>query len=186
MSFHNSSKGSILNDSDVDQSEEGDQVRKLQRDNMGGKSLGGLSRIKSSTNMLVSQGSHGDLKLGHHAASALQLKGNRPISPTSDSEWASDLSVGDAAYPVVNFTKRDIHKFTPKQMITDLNNTQTKHYKSMTQLFQKFPHDHFSNMKSQPENSNGKNTSPISPPSTSIQQRTFKKRPLMDSPEGDL
>ena len=56
MSFHNTSKGSILNSSDVDPSEDGDKLGALGQGLTSMKSqdnLGSLSRIKSSNQLLL-------------------------------------------------------------------------------------------------------------------------------------
>lgn len=68
---------------------------------------GGLARIKSDTNMFVMK----ENALFHR----------KTYKEDSEDECESDLSVGDANYPVVGFHKRSVKDFTPKQMIQSLN-----------------------------------------------------------------
>lgn len=109
---------SIMNSSDMSNSENNDRVARL-----GGK-VGGLYRDK--TKGKLSQGG-----LGHGMArikSSVKLftvdsRQNLDGSNISnDSDCISDLSTGDSAYPVIAFQQRAVKEFEPKIFMKIMNN----------------------------------------------------------------
>jgi hypothetical protein len=81
-------------------------------------SMGGLSRIKSSNLLFtVDKNARSAANLG---VSNL-IKNPHAHEHSLESGSGSDLSVGDAAYPIIGFATRAVKEFTPKSMILGLN-----------------------------------------------------------------
>lgn len=106
---------SILNSSDMSNSENNDKIENLRN-----QKIGGLTRDKTK-GKLSSAGLQGMARV---KSSVKLFTVDNDQYKSYDSENFSDLSTGDSAYPVLAFKQRAIKEFEPKITINYINNKQ--------------------------------------------------------------
>lgn len=106
---------SILNSSDVSNTENNDKI-----DNLNSYPHGGLSRDKT-LGKLSTAGLH---SMSRVKSSVKLFTVDDEEHKSYDSESISDLSTGDSAYPVVAFKHRMVKEFEPKISINYINTKQ--------------------------------------------------------------
>jgi hypothetical protein len=188
---------SILNSSDVSNTENNDQIGVL-RDNPEGQRRGlykelskgmlhnnssqGMNRIKSSAKLFtIDKNILPDNEEEKELGGGLRMAAD--ISKQSyESENISDMSTGDSAYPVVAFNNRLVKEFEPKISMKFINSTQNNlvNYISRVPAHTKLKYEspmHTKTIQSPPQQASFSDLSDSAAPHTQFEEKKFKVNP---------
>ena len=118
---------SIMNSSDISNSENNDRVAKL-----GEKSKKGLMRDKTLGKLSQPTLNNGMARI--KSSAKLFTLENQIDDKSYESEWISELSTGDSAYPVISFKQRIVKEFEPKISIYNMNKSQLNKKTRMSRI----------------------------------------------------
>lgn len=108
---------SIMNSSDMSNSENDDRIENLRN-----KGIGGLKRDKTHGKLSNAEMDHGMARI--KSCAKLFVFGNNADDNSLDSESISDLSTGDSAYPILSFKQRIVKEFEAKVGMMKMHNNQ--------------------------------------------------------------